>query len=1157
VIHYKAAEALLDFGSRIGDQRRAREQLEGAVAIHNILEKEGVAYLADEVGMGKTFVALGVIALFRHFNPDFRVLVIAPKENIQSKWQKEQQNFVANNIRFPDMRVKALGDQLAVPQIACANLASLAREAAINPNRDFFARLTSFSLPLSGSDWLTESAAWNRLKSELRRALPWLDEQVFVGERPTLKDNIARAVCCALPVFDLVIIDEGHNLKHGFQKDSAARNRVLSIALGHARGAGDPALFRGYGRRANRVLFLSATPIDGSWHHLWHQLDIVGRAQCFPELKEKPLTDADHARIRAAAQRILVRRVTELQVNGQSLTKNLYRREWRHGGVYHHDDPIGIKDDRQRLVLALVQKKVSEILDADGFKPSWQIGMLASFESFMVTAKAITPDGTPSAFDNPDQTESVEEKQGIDVHAINALAKDHRENFDAELPHPKMDALVDVLSDAWTKGEKALVFVRRVASVKELKRKLDDRYDAWLFSRLREELPAEVQRTLETAIARYRDERSDARQHDQDAAEISGRTRVDADRSGTDTFFSWFFRGEGPKGIRSGASIQKRFTSRSATWGTFFDDNYVADLLGVEPGSVTVALAQACAMDEPGLRDELRQRAGRFLGQAKRVSRGERFEAAQAAAIELLKDRDGPWRDRARALWHRLFDAAVKLGPPVEAPEIGDALETRTFFTELRKHADLRSRLWPASRAAHAEYAVLEEIRRAQLLSAAARLGHAFLDLYILVMARLRSLESRAQDDSDESAAGDLIDDFLTHLEQQMHTPLAQREWRAFDELEAIGQQFDLLLDVNLHELRTRELTQTARDVATVLGAQQPTGGMSGQVNQTLVRQFRMPGYPFVLITTDLLQEGEDLHTFCSRVMHYGIAWTPSAMEQRIGRIDRVRSLTERRLAELSEDPTGDQKMQVFYPYLQDTVEKLQVDTVLWRMDEFIRLMHEDLTPPRFDDPRIDLRRALFDPARPQGLNKRLKTAFPIDKKLLLGDVKTLAVAPSHARNALTRFECIRQINRIDGIEIAWEDGGIDGTLIGTAHFGDRYQPFELRLRSLRDRLLVRCSSPVGQVELRDEQIAGQIEAQVAMASARLGVIPSADQRTFTLTVEDDVLLADPSGDAERVGMMLVRVVRSADQLEQEQLSGTDARTMVLAGYREGVADGP
>ena len=103
MIDLKAAQQLLNFGASIGEGARANEQLAGAVAIHNILEREHVAYLADEVGMGKTYVALGAMALFKHFNPEFRVLVIAPRENIQLKWVKELGNFCANNVRFPDL----------------------------------------------------------------------------------------------------------------------------------------------------------------------------------------------------------------------------------------------------------------------------------------------------------------------------------------------------------------------------------------------------------------------------------------------------------------------------------------------------------------------------------------------------------------------------------------------------------------------------------------------------------------------------------------------------------------------------------------------------------------------------------------------------------------------------------------------------------------------------------------------------------------------------------------------------------------------------------------------------------------------------------------------------------------------------------------------
>jgi len=119
MIEVSTARRLLDFGALIGEGPRADEQLEGAVAIHNILEKNRVAYLADEVGMGKTYVALGAMALFRHFQPDFRVLVIAPRENIQRKWMKELRNFASNNVRFADFRNRTIDGEPGRPLVSC------------------------------------------------------------------------------------------------------------------------------------------------------------------------------------------------------------------------------------------------------------------------------------------------------------------------------------------------------------------------------------------------------------------------------------------------------------------------------------------------------------------------------------------------------------------------------------------------------------------------------------------------------------------------------------------------------------------------------------------------------------------------------------------------------------------------------------------------------------------------------------------------------------------------------------------------------------------------------------------------------------------------------------------------------------------------------
>ena len=60
------AQQLIDFASteRAKAMGFAEAQLHGAVAIYNMLARNRVGYIADEVGMGKTYVALGTMGLF-------------------------------------------------------------------------------------------------------------------------------------------------------------------------------------------------------------------------------------------------------------------------------------------------------------------------------------------------------------------------------------------------------------------------------------------------------------------------------------------------------------------------------------------------------------------------------------------------------------------------------------------------------------------------------------------------------------------------------------------------------------------------------------------------------------------------------------------------------------------------------------------------------------------------------------------------------------------------------------------------------------------------------------------------------------------------------------------------------------------------------------
>ena len=1149
MIDVATAAKLLDFGARIGTGQRSQEQLEGAVAIHNILSDRGIAYLADEVGMGKTYVALGALALFRHYKPDFRVLVIAPRENIQDKWMKELRNFVAHNVRFADLRVKALDGRPTKALVACGNLIDLVREVTTNTGRDIFLRLSSFSLPVTGTDTVDADNA-RRLRDGLRNYLPWVRDEVFdLRSKQAFKDNVARVLCCALPRFDLVIVDEGHNLKHGFGENVAARNRVLALAMGHSRGGADPRLFPGFGPRAKRVLFLSATPVEETYRQLWNQLDVFGLGGPFDGLRS---ADLDEETKKGIARQFLVRRVTSIRVGDQEYTKNLYRREWRRGGVHIHDEPIRVQDPKQRLIVALVQKKVSELLAHERFNSSFQIGMLASFESFLQTArlKRDVPEG--EVFDDKDQTDDPLEREGIDVADVNRMASSYQQKFGLEMPHPKMDALVESLSNAWKKGEKALVFVRRVASVKELKKKLEELYDAWLIGRLKNELPVHLHERLAAVFEQYRADKqtSELRKEHAESADQTQDYEANADRGGRESFFAWFFRGEGPRGIVSGANIQRRFIQKGTAYATFFADNYVATLLSVEPGQVATQLAKVLGISQAALRKQLRERAKRFLTRARRHGRADLFEASQAAAMEWLKDHAGPYQEGARLIWHERFESAARLAHAVEAPDIIQWLELRTFFTELRARDELRSRLWPVSQHPDPLDAFREQELRAQLLSSTARLGHSLIDLYVLTIRRLGTLELRAQETDEDGTdiEADRINEYLDLLDAQMRMSRDAREWGAFDELADGAMHFNLIVDVNEPGAPFKPVGETASLFGTLLGQQQPVGGMSGEVNKTLVRQFRMPGYPLVLVTTDLLQEGEDLHTFCSTVHHYGISWTPSSMEQRIGRIDRVRSQTEFRLSAIRDRPLkGEDMLQVYFPHLEDTVEILQVQRVLERMNVFLRLMHEGLTTAGREERTIDAGKELVRGRRdvPQ-IRERLVSAFPVSPEHTKRGTGQLEVGPDLADTVKRRFASLTNAP-LSGIEVVWEPQNEPTRLFGTARLtNSRIQPFSLLLRSVGLHPVVRCISPVGSIG--PDQNPDALVATAEASPIHIGAIRTSEDRTYDVTVEGDVILvASDEHNATRVAMLIQRVVQLADAVEQEHLPGQDE---VLGTFR-------
>jgi hypothetical protein len=163
-------------------------------------------------------------------------------------------------------------------------------------------------------------------------------------------------------------------------------------------------------------------------------------------------------------------------------------------------------------------------------------------------------------------------------------------------------------------------------------------------------------------------------------------------------------------------------------------------------------------------------------------------------------------------------------------------------------------------------------------------------------------------------------------------------------------------------------------------------------------------------------------------------------------------------------------------------------------------------------------------------------------------DLKRLDLDEDEKKTLAAQF-FLRRVTTVrvalPALSIAWEPPTVPGVLLGTARLETRCQPFRLQLRSLGASPLICCLSPVGCV-FRDEQTRLQKQQKLvelaARSSIRVGVAPGRQEDSFDLAVVDDVLLAeDAATDAQRVAMLIRRVVHGADLFEQQFLPDNDA----------------
>lgn len=974
----------------INESLTARQMEAAITGAAHFYQGENFLYVADEVGLGKTYIALAIASILRYFSPNpelYTDLILVPKKNLQEKWAKEIGQFIQHNYQIHDNRVRSLTDS---PMGKVVIYDNLQKKFEAQASYRIF-RNTSFSIQTS-----EDPAQWAK---KLHPLFSGKQYDIF-GEaidrhgefsNEALKKLYAYLLNSCWPTIDLLIVDEAHNFKLG--PDSSTRNTLVPRIFGaigpHCQtwsyNNEDIKLFECFKDlkdmivpKVKRVLCLSATPMNR------HLIEIKQQIDCFlpKHLLNMPPESAPPQQsstiIEQKLNTFLIRGVMHYAFGKQPISRNMYRHEHRKGNMAMAPDakPMRVETDKENIILGLAQYQIIKNLKNTG-RIAFETGLLSMFESFAKDENTFERETAHSC--------NTQDTNFIDADIIYNLSNSYEKQVGDDLPHPKQDKLVTHLMELMIKGEKALVFVRRIGSARELERKLGNAYvehQLGLVSRLlqQKQPPCNVgnaQRILQ------------AYTEDSSGGKIRKVLLALAERI-----------------IRNKNTLRKD-TDASLTNKA---KETLDEILHAEPTQLATLLEfiRSTPPDENNISDEHHQY---FSQTCKTYADRERFSHIEVKFLnstqecllnyihthestEDLKDGDGTddslnflsryfrgvkYRDKLYdqhwfmpnfLLLHKNFGILhIDYNQLERAPQSEHArLTQRVRFKEAQAAVIKAIKFGGTANASHASVdgAFTTNTFMTQLLT-----DECHHEMLLWIEERQKKEKLNDQELVKEiQLLCDIIGTVFIHGSGILPTYLAHPP-----RLEEINENLLALIQSNfpavLEEVRKiirnyRHITDKnfpeKTKITNLLTFQAPVFGVSGYHKRNISKiaaQFRMPGFPYVLVATDILREGEDLHTHCQVIYHYGVAWNPSDMEQRTGRIDRIGSLCLNNLEALQtarDSIPFENHLQVFFPYLSNTLEVNQVHKLLHDMDKFIETFYTGkFTDKEPIDPNVSL----------------------------------------------------------------------------------------------------------------------------------------------------------------------------------------------------------
>jgi Helicase conserved C-terminal domain/SNF2-related domain len=923
-------------------------------------ERPGVV-LADEVGMGKTYEALGLVAAIRHEKPKARVLILTPGPDLNTKWHDELRRFgegeptVHSDFRgrFRAVRhlrqfVEATNEARIV--IAPVTIFNTARGAGIQTyllslyfhwkrqtadlhGQTINAILRRFRDGTSDRVDVTRAkflgyAGLDQIEKHLKSAFTApanahaitldsiFEQEGLAGFKN--KHAMRRAFNHArfqllrrlIPKFDLLVLDEAHKLKNA----NTVRVRAVEAV---------------FGKRFERAVFLTATPFQLDVAELRQVFRLFSLARTAPETMHDEV-ESLFADIHAYQDAYRAFERTWRQTDPATAAEFAHLYAERPELDRDFDDPSHqavanrirtlrrLKGEqvepkfRSWMIRSLRENKRTyrrhvqhrQVPEGPGVLPFllYERFIAELFRRGQSTHKVAVEINMASSF-GAARTGALLDGEDVtrfdgELADYQALLRSMLDDLDQRHEaHPKTRFVVADTLGAAERGEKTLVFCARVATLSGLARDLKLAWAKRVEDRWLEGLPGQERQAIFGSIH--------------------------------------------PR-------LQKRFHNTRDALYLALREPYCQTLLYFGPWGLEHA-------------DEITRRANETLRGVRTIkSSADKLDyqiakrCVEHAAAKLFRERHPDAADYEQALARLTHADYVPFGLDLEKDElegdhVGDHIPAWTISQDVAERilspapslwSFLSGPLDALMTAEHAEEGPWSQ--RVKLVEQLAR----YLTLQDMLF--LPDLLTSAVGDgvgTDPIPSHALFDHFSTFWKSP-----PGRAW--------ITQLSDFLWYFAHRDLRERH------DVLDVLLAKPKFVSQTrdGDSRERLRRAFNTPLYPMILIANEVMQEGLDLHRSCARVIHHDLAWNPAQLEQRVGRVDRIGSLTAKR-----RQKDDDARLDILYPLVARTVDERMYRVVKMR-EKWLEFLLG--APPDFDAYSFD---ETPPPALPEGLAEELR----------------------------------------------------------------------------------------------------------------------------------------------------------------------------------------